>query len=41
MAGLFPGWRGSYKLTRRIDDALLRLSFFRKYGSNFEVIARL
>jgi len=41
MAGLFPGWRGGYQLSRQIDDALLRLSFFRRYGSNFEVIAKL
>ncbi len=39
MAGLFPGWRGSYQLSRKIDDALLRFSFFRRYGSNFEIIA--
>jgi SAM-dependent methyltransferase len=41
MAGLFPGWRGGYQLSRKLDDALLRLPFFRQYGSNFEIIARL
>ncbi len=41
MAGLFPGWRGGYQLSRKIDDALLRLAFCRRYGSNFEIIARL
>ena len=40
MAGLLPGWRGSYQLSRQVDDALLRFSFFRRYGSNFEVIAQ-
>lgn len=39
MAGLFPGWRAGYQLSRKLDDALLRLAFFRRYGSNFEVIA--
>jgi SAM-dependent methyltransferase len=41
MAGLFPRWRLGYRVSRRIDDALLRLPFFRHYGSNFEVIAHL
>lgn len=41
MAGLFPGWRGGYQLSRRIDDVLLRNAFFRRYGSNFEIIAHL
>jgi SAM-dependent methyltransferase len=41
LAGLFPGWRAGYSLARGIDDALLRLPFCRRYGSNFEVIARL
>jgi SAM-dependent methyltransferase len=40
MAGLFPGWRGGYQLSRKVDDLLLRGAFFRKYGSNFELIAR-
>ena len=41
MAGLFPGWQGGYELSRKMDDALLRLPFFRRYGSNFEISARL
>lgn len=41
VAGLFPGWRAGYQLSRAIDDALLRSEFFRRYGSNFEVIAKL
>ena len=40
MAGLFPGWRGSYEFSRKVDDALLRFCFFRRYGSNFEIIAQ-
>lgn len=41
MAGLFPGWRSGYQISRSIDDMLLRGSFFRRFGSNFEVIAKL
>ncbi len=41
MAGLFPGWRAGYHLSRKIDDALLRLAFCRRYGSNFEVVAEI
>lgn len=40
MAGLFPGWRTGYLLSRRLDDYLLRNAGLRKWGSNFEVIAR-
>ncbi len=39
MAGLFPGSSAAYNLSRGIDDLLLRLPFFRQYGSNFEIIA--
>ncbi|HLK68222.1 MAG TPA: class I SAM-dependent methyltransferase [Bryobacteraceae bacterium] len=41
MAGLFPGWRAGYRFTRALDNGLLRARFFRRFGSNFEVIARL
>jgi SAM-dependent methyltransferase len=40
MAGLFPGWRAGYRVARVVDDAILRVGFLRRYGSNFEVIAR-
>ncbi|HTS27038.1 MAG TPA: class I SAM-dependent methyltransferase [Bryobacteraceae bacterium] len=40
LAGLFPGWRTGYRFARRIDDVILRVSFLKRYGSNFEVIAR-
>ena len=40
VAGLFPGWRGGYELARRLDDGILRVPLLRRYGSNFEVIAR-
>ena len=37
LAGLFPGWRFGYQMTRRLDDALLRMPALRKRGSNFEL----
>jgi cyclopropane fatty-acyl-phospholipid synthase-like methyltransferase len=40
VAGLFPGWRAGYQLARRLDDGILRVPMLRRYGSNFEVIAR-
>lgn len=40
MAGLFPGWRWGYEAARVMDDAILRVEFLEKMGSNFEVIAR-
>ena len=41
LAGLCPGWRTGYLAARAIDDWLLHAPFFRRYGSNFEVIARV
>ncbi len=41
MAGLFPGWRTGYRISRRIDDILLRLPFLSRLGSNFEIVAKL
>jgi SAM-dependent methyltransferase len=40
LAGLFPGWRFGYRTARAVDEAILRVGFLRKLGSNFEVIAR-
>jgi len=40
VAGLFPGWRFGYRAARWADDWLLRVPFFRRRGSNFEVMAR-
>jgi SAM-dependent methyltransferase len=38
LAGLFPGWRAGYAVARALDDVLLRVSFLRRLGSNFEVV---
>jgi cyclopropane fatty-acyl-phospholipid synthase-like methyltransferase len=40
VAGLFPGWRAGYQLARKLDEGILRVPLLRRYGSNFEVIAR-
>jgi len=40
LAGIFPGWRSGYRLARRVDDAILRVTALRQIGSNFEIIAR-
>lgn len=40
LAGLFPGWRLGYRMARAVDEAILRVGFLRRLGSNFEVIAR-
>jgi SAM-dependent methyltransferase len=40
LAGLFPGWRFGYACARRLDDAIVRLPGIRRFGSNFELIAR-
>ncbi|MGH9721000.1 MAG: class I SAM-dependent methyltransferase [Bryobacteraceae bacterium] len=40
MAGLFPGWRSAYRLTRALDDAVVRVPALRRLGSNFEIYAR-
>jgi SAM-dependent methyltransferase len=39
LAGLFPSWASGYRLARRIDDTLLRNSWFAHRGSNFELLA--
>ena len=41
LAGLFPGWRTGYRLARGLDNLLLRVPVFRRYGSNFELLARI
>ncbi|MEO7649121.1 MAG: class I SAM-dependent methyltransferase [Bryobacteraceae bacterium] len=40
VAGLFPGWRSGYLLTRALDEVLRRAPVLRHAGSNFELIAR-
>ena len=40
LAGLFPGWRFGYKMTRAIDEALVRTPLLRRVSSNFEVVGR-
>jgi SAM-dependent methyltransferase len=39
-AGLFPSWRSGYRLTRSLDDLLIRVPLLRAVSSNFELIAR-
>ena len=39
LAGLFPGWRASYRAMRTIDEALVRTPMLNRVSSNFEVIA--
>lgn len=41
LAGLLPGWAFGYRAARRIDDLALRMPMLKKYGSNFEIVARL
>lgn len=40
LAGLFPGWRFGYNLARKVDDIILKFPPLRRWGSNFEIIAR-
>ncbi len=39
LAGLFPSWSSGYRVTRAIDNALVRVPLLRKVGSNFEILA--
>jgi hypothetical protein len=41
LAGLLPGWSAGYRMARKLDDAVLRVPGMARWGSNFEVIARL
>jgi SAM-dependent methyltransferase len=38
LAGLFPGWRFGYRVTRAIDEALVRMPLLKRASSNFEVV---
>ena len=40
IAGLFPGSRAGYRAARRLDNVLLRVPAVRRFGSNFEILAR-
>ncbi len=40
LAGLLPGWRAAYRLTRALDEALIKIPLLSRISSNFEVIAR-
>jgi len=40
LAGLFPSWRWGYRLTRALDEFLIRMPLLRAVSSNFELIAR-
>ena len=40
LAGLFPGWEFGYRISRQADDAILRIKPLRRWGSNFEIVAR-
>jgi cyclopropane fatty-acyl-phospholipid synthase-like methyltransferase len=40
LAGLFPSWRAGYRLTRVVDEALIRLPLVRQLSSNFELTAK-
>jgi SAM-dependent methyltransferase len=40
LAGLFPGWRAGYRMARLVDDLVLKTPL-RRWGSNFEVLARI
>jgi SAM-dependent methyltransferase len=39
LAGLFPSWRWGYRLTRWMDEVLIRTPVLRAVSSNFELIA--
>jgi SAM-dependent methyltransferase len=40
LAGLLPGWRAGYALSRLLDNVLVHVPLLRRLGSNLEVIAR-
>jgi len=40
LAGLFSSWLWGYRLTRNLDEILIRTPFLRAMSSNFELIAR-
>jgi cyclopropane fatty-acyl-phospholipid synthase-like methyltransferase len=41
LAGLFPGWGLGYRMARAADDAILRVPALARFGSNFEIVARV
>ncbi len=40
LAGLFPAWRSGYRVSRRLDDLLVRIPALRRISSNFEILGR-
>jgi len=40
LAGLFPGWGWGYGFAREFDDWLLGFEWFRRRGSNFEIVGK-
>jgi SAM-dependent methyltransferase len=40
LAGLFPAWSFGYRMSRKLDDAILRIQPLSRLGSNFEIVAR-
>lgn len=40
LAGLFPSWRFGYRVSRSLDELLIRTPLLRAVSSNFELIAR-
>ena len=41
LAGLAPSWRTAYRAARALDDAILRIPPLRRFGSNFEIVAKI
>jgi SAM-dependent methyltransferase len=39
LAGLAPSWKFGYEAARRIDDALVRTPWLRRWSANFELVA--
>lgn len=40
LAGLLPSWRAGYRMARLADELLIRTPGLRRWGSNFELLAR-
>lgn len=41
LAGLFNGWEFGYRLSRRVDDLLVRTPLLKRWGSNVELLVKL
>jgi cyclopropane fatty-acyl-phospholipid synthase-like methyltransferase len=41
LAGLFPSWLAGYRMTRVLDEALIRVPLLRQLSSNFELTAKV